>query len=271
MIVVNVAINIVISCLKIEVMKILIKVLAMCTLSSVATSSNAKQWSFELEPYLMATSIDGDGSVGRINSVPVDVDFDTILNNLDSAAMLHFEAMHQSGWGVALDYGYMNLGNTKHTDHGSSASASVRQGVFEGVGIYRTKVANGSFDYFAGFRWWDNDLGVDINVNALPGDGFNHDVKSDWIDPVVGMRWLQNIDDDWSFFAQADIGGMGIGSDFTASVQTGVQYEISELMTLDMKYRATWVDYEEGQEGQVDYYQYDSVTHGLIAGLIFKF
>jgi len=249
----------------------IIKILAVCTLCNVSAGSSADEWSFQLEPYVMATAIEGDASLGRINGAPVDVDFDTILDNLDSAAMLHFEALHLSGWGLSLDYGYMDLGSKKHNEQGSSASASVRQGVLEGLGIYRTELANGSLDYFAGFRWWDNDLGVDINVNALSGGGLNRDIKFDWIDPVVGIRWLHNINDDWTFLAQTDIGGMGIGSDFTASVQTGVQYEISELMSLDVKYKATWVDYKEGQHGQADYFQYDTVTHGLIIGLVFKF
>jgi len=250
---------------------LIIKGLVMCALSSISASSFADEWSFQLEPYVMATSIDGDTSLARINDAPVGVGFDTILDNLDSAAMIHFEAMHLSGWGLSLDYGYMDLGSKKQNEQGRSASASVRQGVLEGLGMYRTKLANGSLDYFAGFRWWDNDLGVDVNLNALSGDGFNRDVKFDWIDPVVGLRWLHNINNDWTFIAQADFGGIGIGSNFTASVQTGVKYEISELMSLDVKYKATWVEYKEGQYGQADYFQYDTVTHGLIIGLIFKF
>jgi hypothetical protein len=42
-------------------------------------------------------------------------------------------------------------------------------------------------------------------------------------------------------------------------------------MTLDLKYKATWVDYDEGQQGQVDYFAYDTVTHGVVIGLMFKF
>lgn len=241
----------------------------LCAVSSLSFNSVADEWNFQLEPYVMVTSIEGDASLGRVNGVDVDVDFDALLNNLDSAAMVHFEAHHDSGWGMAFDYGYMDLSGKKANANGSVASAGVRQGVLEGLGIYRTQLANGTLDYFAGVRWWDNDISSDISLSLLPENDLSRDVKADWLDAVVGVRWLHNFSEDWTFLAQADIGGYE--ANFTSTVQTGLQYEISELMTLDMKYKATWVDYDEGHQGQVDYFQYDTVTHGLVVGLIFKF
>jgi hypothetical protein len=55
----------------------------------------------------MATKIQGDASIGRVVGTPVDVDFSTILDNLDMAAMVHFEAHHKSGWGMVIDYVFM--------------------------------------------------------------------------------------------------------------------------------------------------------------------
>jgi opacity protein-like surface antigen len=247
------------------------KVLALCALSSFSFNSVAAddEWSFQLEPYVMVSNIDGNASLGRVNGVGVEVDFDTILNNLDSAAMVHFEAHHDSGWGLALDYGYMDLSGKKTNANGSVASAGVRQGVLEGLAIYRTQISTGTLDYFAGVRWWDNDISSDISLSQLPVNDLSREVKADWIDGVVGVRWLADINDQWKFLAQADIGGYE--ANFTSTVQTGVQYEISELMTLDLKYKATWVDYDEGHQGQVDYFAYDTVTHGVVLGLMFKF
>ncbi|KGJ95108.1 hypothetical protein [Colwellia psychrerythraea] len=245
------------------------KVLAWCVLSSFSFYSVADDWRFQLEPYVMVTNIEGNASLGRVNGVGVDVDFDTILNNLDSAAMVHFEAHHDSGWGLALDYGYMDLSAKKTNSNGSIASVGIRQGVLEGLGIYRTQLSNGTLDYFAGVRWWGNDISTDISLSQLPINDLERDVKPDWLDAVFGIRWLANINEQWTFLAQADIGGYE--ANFTSSMQTGVQYEISELMTLDMKYKATWVDYDEWHQGQVDYFQYDTVTHGLVIGLMFKF
>lgn len=248
---------------------ILPQTLVALALSSVSISSFADEWSFQLEPYVMVTNIEGNASLGRVNGVAVDVDFDTILNNLDSAAMVHFEAHHDSGWGMAFDYGYMDLSGKKVNANGRVASVGTRQGVLEALGIYRTQLSNGTIDYFAGVRWWDNDISTDISLSQLPINDLSRNVKADWLDAVVGIRWLADINDQWTFLAQADIGGYE--ANFTSSIQTGVQYEISELMTLDLKYKATWVDYDEGPKGQPGYFEYDTVTHGLVIGLIFKF
>jgi len=51
--------------------------------------SFADGWNFMFEPYGMASNIEGDASVGRVTGAPVDVDFDTILENLELAGMLH--------------------------------------------------------------------------------------------------------------------------------------------------------------------------------------
>ena len=205
----------------------------------VANNALADDWQFQLEPYIMATAIEGDIGVGRATGLEIDVNFDTILENLDSGAMVHFEAHHVSGWGVIFDYGFMDLSGKAKNDKGSYLKARVRQGVLELHATYRNKLSNGYLDYYAGVRWWDNDMDLNGNIAILPGEGFSVEVESDWYDPVVGVRWLRDINDDFTFLAQLDVGGFGIESDFTYSIQSGVTYQISELMTLDVKYKAS--------------------------------
>lgn len=236
-----------------------------------SSNSIADEWSFHVEPYAMITSIKGESGVGQINDVDVDVKFDDILANLESTAMVHFEAHHQSGWGIVADYGFMNLANSQSNGIDGVIDAEMRQGVLELQGMYRHKLANGYLDTFAGIRWWDNDLSLDIQHPILPEGNLSRDVDSDWIDPVAGLRWLRMINEHWTFLAQVDVGGFGVGSRFTSSVQTGVQYQINDLMTLNLKYKATWVDFEDGDSGQPDYFKYKTVTHGAIIGLTFSF
>jgi opacity protein-like surface antigen len=235
-------------------------------------SAYADDWNFQLEPYAMATTIEGNTSLSRIPNADIKVNFDTILENLESAAMLHFEAHHISGWGMAFDYAYMDLGGTTANDNGSRVTGDVRQGVLEGFAVYRSQINNGHIDVIAGARWWDND--IELIVNATPTkSNFDREMKSDWVDAVVGIRVQQKLSNNWTFQAHADVGGFGIGSssDFTASLQAGLLYNINDLMTLDLKYKATWVDFDEGIKGQPGYFQYDTVTHGPVIGLAFKF
>lgn len=233
--------------------------------------TKADNWSFELEPYIMGTSIIGDASIGRVSGVAVDVDFKTILDNLDMAAMLHFEAHHKSGWGIAMDYGFMDL-SQKHTNNRDGfLKASLRQGVFETLGLYRVKYGRTIVDYFAGVRWWDNDIELTLDPRITPGSA-NTRVKEDWVDIVAGARWNHQINNQWNFIARGDLGGFGLSADFTSTVEAGFTYKISKLMTLDMKYKGTWVDYEnDDQEGEVGHFVYDTITHGPIVGLNFKF
>lgn len=231
--------------------------------AEVATSA----WSFEVEPYLMITNIDGDSKFGRLPTTELNVDFSTILDNLDLGAMVHMEAHHKSGYGVWLDYGFMDLSNGINPVD-QITSLRVRQGVLEAFGMYRTEVTSGYVDYIAGIRWWENDYDLTYNFPALGRNGvIRKDVN--WIDAVIGARYTHSINENWKLRVHGDIGAGG--ADFTASTSAGIVYTVNDLIDVDMKYKATWVDYEEGTKGQSDYFVYDTVTHGFIVGVNFKF
>jgi hypothetical protein len=106
--------------IKILGQEMIVKEMKRCLLSVVTIGclfpclpSYGEDWSYQIEPYGQFTSIDGDTGIGRVDGAPVDVGFDDILENLELAGMIHFEALHQSGWGIALDYGFMKLGAKK--------------------------------------------------------------------------------------------------------------------------------------------------------------
>jgi hypothetical protein len=253
-------------------LSIVITSLALSSLLSFNASAKANDWSFQVEPYLMATKIQGDASIGRVIGTPVDVDFSTILDNLDMAAMVHFEAHHKTGWGVVIDYGFMDLSNKVTNSRDGIVNVALRQGVLESLGLYRINYGRNTVDYFTGVRWWDNDISLAFDANITPDRSTNLEVQEDWLDIVAGVRLLSTINNHWDFIARADIGGFGLSADFTSTVEAGVTYKISKLMTLDMKYKATWVDFENNDPtGAVGYFQYDTITHGPILGLSFNF
>ncbi len=229
-----------------------------------------KNWSFDLEPYLMATNIEGSASVGRATGVDVDIEFSDILETLNMAAMIHFEAHHKSGWGVWLDYGFMDLSQDTTGPVGGVASTDLRQGVLEAFALYRQELTQGKIDYIAGIRWWDNDIDATIDSAIFPGSR-SIKVRADWLDAVIGARWTHYINENWHFRLRGDIGGLGLSSDFTGTASVGIIYVINDLMDIDFTYKATWVDYEEGTRSTPDYFEYDTVTHGPILGLNFKF
>ena len=232
----------------------------------VEEAPTASAWSFELEPYMIIASMSGNTQMGRAPNVEIDVDFSTILENLDMGAMVHFEAHHQSGWGLWIDYGFMDLGSDITGPVGGVTDASIRQGTLEAFGMYRQTLSNGYVDYLAGIRWWDND--IDVSHSALP---IAIEVEEDWVDLVVGARWTTAISENWNFSLLGTIGGFGLESDLTASGAIGVKYVINDLLDLDLQYKAVWADYESGSKGQKGYFAYDTTTYGPIIGLNFKF
>ncbi len=245
-----------------------ITALTFIVLPVLCLPSHAKNWSFQVEPYLLATTIEGDAGIGRIENTPVEVDFNTILDNLELGAMIHAEALHKSGWGVAVHYAFMDLASKKSADD-KFAKVKIHQGVLEALGIYRVKYKNDHIDYIAGIRWWDNDIDLSFNAGITDNER-NLGVSEDWVDVVAGVRWGHKIDNNWDFVSRVDVGGFGLSADFTSTVEAGINYKISKLMVLDVRYKATWVDFEDNK-GTEDYFKYDTLTHGPLLGLSFNF
>jgi len=249
----------------VEARLVLFSIAALLPLSAVADG-----WTFELEPYALASSIEGDASVGRATGVNVDVDMSDILEVLELAAMVHFEAHSGNGWGFAIDYGFMDLNADISGSRGGVVDADVHQGVLEALLVRRSEFRGGSLDVLGGFRWWDNDIDVAVDPAILPGTT-DFSVKEDWIDLVLGVRWSSPINDQWTMQLRGDIGGLGLESDFTSTLSASFRYKMSRSVDLDLQYKATWVDYENGSRGNPGYFQYDTVTHGPIIGFIFNF
>ena len=226
----------------------------------------ANTWSFEFEPYMLIASMSGDAKIGRSPVVEIDMNFGDILEKLDIGAMAHFEALHQSGWGIWLDYGFMDLSSDIKGPVGGVTNMRMRQGTLEAFAMYRQPLGSGNIDYLAGIRWWDND--IDVSHNLLPIDV---EVEEDWVDPVVGARWSTSINDDWKFMVLGTVGGFGVGSDLTASGAVDLKYVINDLLDLDLQYKALWADYASGTKGQKGYFAYDVTSYGPIIGLNFKF
>ena len=234
------------------------------TMGENAHHVTASPWSFELEPYLLISSMSGTTKLGRSPTLEIDMNFGDILEKLDMGAMVHFEAHHANAWGLWLDYGFMDLSSDLTGPIGGVTDAGIRQGVLEAFGMYRQEISSGYIDYLGGIRWWDND--IDVSHSILP---LAVNVEEDWVDLVVGARWTTPINESWNFSVTGTVGG--IGSDLSLSGAVGVKYVISDLLELDLQYKALWADYESGTRGQQGYFAYDVTTYGPIVGLNFKF
>jgi hypothetical protein len=113
-------------------------------------------------------------------------------------------------------------------------------------------------------------LKVVLDIN-LPDGKPTFKGGDDWIDPIFGVRYFTPLSEKWTLVLRGDIGGLGIGSDFTLKTAAAFQYRFNRTFSLDLQYYGVWVDYENGASSSADYFKYDTVTHGLIVGLIIDF
>lgn len=242
------------------------------SVASVSAPSAAETdgWAFKVEPYILASSIDGEASIGRVTGVDIEVDFGDVLDTLDIGAMVHFEAIRNDKWGILLDYGFMDLSAKGSVAQNGVLEADVRQGVLEAFVMRRFGQKANTLDVYGGIRWWDNDIGATVDSTVLPGTP-SLDIKEDWIDPVIGVRWHHPISGKWDLMLRGDIGGFGVESDFTSALGASVFWNFKPSFVLELAYRATWVDFEDGTRQTPDYFAYDTVTHGPLLGLVFRF
>ncbi len=225
----------------------------------------ADKWEFIIAPYALVPSIEGDASVGRVEGVDIDVGPDDIINNLELGAMIQLEAHHESGYGISLAYNFMDLSGGATAPGGqNSLKADIYQGIFEGYGIYRVSSARGPLDFYGGIRWWDID--VELKANGIKVV----ENSPDWVDPVVGVRWIPQISENWHVILKGDIGGFGVGSNFTWNLQGGFIWDATDYLSLVFEYRALSVDYSTGQVGTPNRFAYDTITHGPLFGLAFR-
>jgi hypothetical protein len=250
----------------------LFSILALTLLPTFASAQedDARTWQYTVKPYLLASSIDGEAGVGRVGGIPIDISFSDILENLQMAGMLNFEAQHRNGWGMIFDYAFMDLGGDTSVGLGGIVDAGVRQGILEALASHRLKTGTGTLELLAGIRWWDNQVQIDFDP-LIGGGSPSLSVDEGWVDPVVGLRWTNSLSDRWKWSLRGDIGGFGVGSDFSWSARATAFYHMTDRFDLEFGYMAVDVDYDNGKAADSGLFTYDATTHGPMVGLVIKF
>jgi opacity protein-like surface antigen len=86
-----------------------------------------------------------------------------------------------------------------------------------------------------------------------------------WVDPYIGLRVQHPIGERWTLVGYADVGGFGIGSDFTWQAALGANYEFSKTFAGKIGYRYISVDYDK------DGFRYAMANSGLYLGVGIRF
>jgi hypothetical protein len=252
----------------------------LATFGFVPTAAHAADgpsggWTFEFTPYIWGAGMSGEVEAGSLPKIDVDMSFSDILKNLDAGLMGAFEA-RQGRFGLLFDAIYMRLehsGAASRTGQGpigatatASAELEMTQTLHAAAVACRVDEGRAPIDVIGGVRY--SKVEADATID---GSFFNQTGSVDagaskaWVDPYVGVRVQHPIAEHWTLVGYGDIGGFGIGSDFTWQADLGVNYGFSNTFTGKFGYRYISVDYDKGG------FRYDMANSGLYLGVGIRF
>ena len=217
-----------------------------CFSVSAFAGEQAKEgnWDFNLAPlYVWMVDMEGELGIGPVTSYP-DVPFSDIFDNLESIFTIHFEAMHRSNWGFFIDYSGLDVSATGLGPGPlglTTININFASTLIEGGGLYRIENGPHNFDFLGGVRY--TKLEPDVTFTP-PGQKFS--LTEDWYDPIIGVRYFYDFGNKWMISARGDIGGFGVGCDFTWNVAALVHFQPWKNAGFIAGYRALDQDYETG-------------------------
>ena len=139
-----------------------------------------------------------------------------------------------------------------------------------------------AIDVFGGVRaWWqraDASLALtgtvnigDLSLNADRTLSASQSVS--WADPLVGLRLRHQFAPGLNFVASGDVGGFGVGSQFSWQALAAINYDFcvrnNVIWSGMLGYKALFVDYSKGSG--LTRYEYDTTMHGPIFGITARF
>lgn len=170
----------------------------------------------------------------------IDKSFGDVLEDLDAAFFI-------SGFARRDRLVFMGDFSTSSSSRGGRvppgipSNGDLRQYSLTLAGGYRA-LADGPFtlDLLGGVRVWD--VRARVSSPVLPGRVSR---SRSFADPIVAVRANLRLAPGWSLLAYGDVGGAGVGSEFTSQLAATVNYQVSDRILLSAGYRQLHVDYRE--------------------------
>jgi hypothetical protein len=212
------------------------------------------EWQVLVAPYLMGAAMSGETTV-RGRAVDLELSASDIFSNLEFGAMGILVA-RKGNWGFGGDAIWMALGTpVRDTD------VDFNQGAFAFYGLRQISPAA------------DVTFGARINTlqGALTFKSTGTEVSQDktWVDPIAGLTLRTAAGTPVQLRVYTEVGGFGLGSDFTWQVFPTVSIRMGQSASLELGYRWLDLDYSSG-EGN-NQFGYDVLTQGPVLGFGFRF
>lgn len=235
-----------------------------------------REWAVIVSPYAWAASLKGDASLAGFNT-DVDVPFSDVFDHLDFVLMGNIEVTNGQ-WGFYVDAQHVRTSQDEELLSNEIGlkirTTSLAAGAF--FKAYEVELGGEtvfarprtlSIEPTAGIRWTKLEADVSVlNVNASK--------SADWTDPFIGLRMNADLTERWNLFAEADVGGFGVGSRLSVNAQAYLGYRTMMLgrpTILRAGYRALYQDYENDDFTGANKFRWDVTQHGPVVGLSMRF
>lgn len=258
-------------------------------------------WRFNVALYGWAMSVSGNVTA-RNQTLDINASFLDLVQKSNSLTgfMGYFEA-DKGRAGMYADLVYANLGfGADRTSYRNpiaglkittTASAALTYQLFivEVGGVYElfrwpgSEGSSTALDGLLGFRYWNNsvaatfDVTANVNLSNLNiqrsfGLAVARSDAIQWVDPVLGLRLRHRFTPNQEIFVRGDIGGFGLGSQFSWQAVAAYSYAwqfTGYKIAAVLGFRALGVNYSSG--AGIDAVGINEVLYGPIIGGSFRF
>ncbi|WP_156453302.1 hypothetical protein [Polycladidibacter hongkongensis] len=229
----------------------------------------SKDWEFTVALYGLAPWISGDVGVGPAET-SVNITAKQVFDALSFAAFADAQVTYKQKYSVATDLTFANFQETFDPVRQGRLRLNFKEIVAEGRLGYRVWQHDTNWiEAYTGVRYWylDSDLAVQDNVNSVEVTG---STDSSWADPILGAQANLRLYGKWRMRALADVGGFGVGSDFSYRLQGGLQYQFDNGIGIEVDYKALYANYENGEAG-AKHFIWDTLQNGVLTRLFYNF
>jgi len=228
-----------------------------CAHPGQAQIMDYNRWKIDVTPYFWLSGSNGDIVVDS-TSVPVDVSFKDLVDFVSWGISGHVEARKRE-LALIFDVRYRDLDSQEE-----AMSTELRTTLAEasvGYTVMRLIEYDVVGDVIGGLRYFN----ARIAIRDAPNEP---SAEENWVDPLVGGRIGWKPSETWTLSARGDIGGFGVGSDFSYNVGAVASWRVFDF-SLIFGYRLWHSKYETGSGA--DQFKYDVTTHGPGVGMTFHF
>lgn len=244
--------------------------------ADTAALKYSEDWNSDLTVYAFVPfTTSGTSTIGG-QTADVDLNLGDVLDILDFGVSGRFETW-RGNFGFIIDANYLKLSadSTVTVGPGSvDAEVEVEQYWIGLLGAYR--VASGtstaglaySVDVSAGARYNSLKQTIDVSGGPLPGASLGG--TETWWEPVVGARFVSEINDKWTGAAMFDAGGFGVNdSHLQWSATLGASYKINDKGAIKLGIRYYSIDYSTTRsDGK---FAFDAYEIGPFVGYTYTF